>query len=154
YTGHSRRPRRQSPGTSAAAGSNRPETNWPRRRADPASLNSPPTGSSPTAATSSAPSNATTAKRRPRSLLLSVMGAFAEFERALVRERQAVGIAAAMARGAYKGRRRLPSRGWGFRGQPLAVPVSDFATRQVTVGTRGYGLWRVPVRASGVKSGA
>jgi DNA invertase Pin-like site-specific DNA recombinase len=39
-------------------------------------------------------------------LLLSVMGAFAEFERALIRERQAEGIAAAKARGAYKGRRR------------------------------------------------
>jgi DNA invertase Pin-like site-specific DNA recombinase len=34
------------------------------------------------------------------------MGAFAEFERALIRERQAEGIAAAKARGAYKGRRR------------------------------------------------
>ena len=39
-------------------------------------------------------------------LLLSVMGAFAEFERALIRERRAEGIAAAKARGVYKGRRR------------------------------------------------
>lgn len=38
-------------------------------------------------------------------LLLSVMGAFAEFERALIRERQAEGIAAARARGMYRGRR-------------------------------------------------
>lgn len=38
-------------------------------------------------------------------LLLSVMGAFAEFERALLRERQREGIAAAKARGAYRGRR-------------------------------------------------
>ena len=38
-------------------------------------------------------------------LLLSVMGAFAEFERALIRERQREGIAAAKARGAYQGRR-------------------------------------------------
>lgn len=38
-------------------------------------------------------------------LLLSVMGAFAEFERALIAERQAEGIAAAKARGVYKGRR-------------------------------------------------
>ncbi|WP_408898369.1 recombinase family protein [Nocardioides sp. R1-1] len=37
-------------------------------------------------------------------LLLSVMGAFAEFERALIRERQAEGIAAAKARGVYRGR--------------------------------------------------
>ncbi len=38
-------------------------------------------------------------------LLLSVMGAFAEFERALIRERQAEGIALAKARGAFKGRK-------------------------------------------------
>jgi len=39
-------------------------------------------------------------------LLLSVMGAFAEFERALIRERQIEGIALAKKRGAYKGRKR------------------------------------------------
>ena len=39
-------------------------------------------------------------------LLLSVMGAFAEFERALIRERQREGIALAKQRGAYKGRKR------------------------------------------------
>lgn len=39
-------------------------------------------------------------------LLLSVMGAFAEFERSLIRERQLEGIALAKARGAYKGRPR------------------------------------------------
>lgn len=40
-------------------------------------------------------------------LMLSVMGAFAEFERALIRERQQEGVALAKARGAYKGRRRV-----------------------------------------------
>ena len=39
-------------------------------------------------------------------LMLSVMGAFAEFERSLIRERQREGIAWAKARGAYKGRKR------------------------------------------------
>jgi DNA invertase Pin-like site-specific DNA recombinase len=39
-------------------------------------------------------------------LLLYVMGAFAEFERALIRERQREGIALAKARGIYKGRKR------------------------------------------------
>ncbi|NNM97472.1 MAG: recombinase family protein [Candidatus Dormibacteraeota bacterium] len=39
-------------------------------------------------------------------LLLSVMGAFAEFERSLIRERQREGIELAKARGAYRGRRR------------------------------------------------
>ena len=39
-------------------------------------------------------------------LMLSVMGAFAEFERALIRERQREGIALAKGRGAYRGRRK------------------------------------------------
>jgi DNA invertase Pin-like site-specific DNA recombinase len=39
-------------------------------------------------------------------LLLSVMGAFAEFERALIRERQLEGIALAKQRGAYRGRKK------------------------------------------------
>ncbi len=39
-------------------------------------------------------------------LLLSVMGAFAEFERSLIRERQREGVALAKARGAYRGRKR------------------------------------------------
>jgi DNA invertase Pin-like site-specific DNA recombinase len=39
-------------------------------------------------------------------LLLSVMGAFAEFERALIKERQLEGIAMAKKRGVYKGRKR------------------------------------------------
>ena len=38
-------------------------------------------------------------------LLLSVMGAFAEFEHALIRERQAEGIALAKQRGVYQGGR-------------------------------------------------
>ncbi len=39
-------------------------------------------------------------------LLLSVMGAFAEFERSLIRERQREGLALARQRGAYRGRSR------------------------------------------------
>ena len=39
-------------------------------------------------------------------LLLSVMGAFAEFERAIIRERQTEGIELAKKRGVYKGRKR------------------------------------------------
>lgn len=38
-------------------------------------------------------------------LLLNMMGAFAEFERSLIRERQADGIAIAKANGVYKGRK-------------------------------------------------
>lgn len=39
-------------------------------------------------------------------LLLSVMGAFAEFERALIRERQMEGITLAKQKGVYKGRKK------------------------------------------------
>ena len=40
-------------------------------------------------------------------LMLSVMGAFAEFERALLKERQREGITLAKQRGAYRGRKKL-----------------------------------------------
>lgn len=43
-------------------------------------------------------------------LMLSIMGAFAEFERALIRERQREGISLAKQRGAYRGRKRALSR--------------------------------------------
>ena len=43
-------------------------------------------------------------------LMLTVMGAFAEFERALIRERQREGIAQARKRGAYRGRKPVLSR--------------------------------------------
>ena len=38
--------------------------------------------------------------------MLSVMGAFAEFERAIIRERQREGIELAKKRGVYKGRKK------------------------------------------------
>jgi DNA invertase Pin-like site-specific DNA recombinase len=42
-------------------------------------------------------------------LLLSVMGVFAKFERSLIREHQREGIALAKNKGAYKGRKPSPS---------------------------------------------
>jgi len=42
-------------------------------------------------------------------LMLSVMGAFAEFERTLIKERQREGIALAKQRGAYRGRKKALS---------------------------------------------
>jgi len=42
-------------------------------------------------------------------LMLSVMGAFAEFERSLIRERQREGIELAKKRGAYRGRKKALS---------------------------------------------
>ena len=44
-------------------------------------------------------------------LMLSVIGAFAEFERALIRERQREGIALARQRGVYQGRKKILSAG-------------------------------------------
>lgn len=44
-------------------------------------------------------------------LMLSIMGAFAEFERSLLKERQREGIELAKKRGAYKGRKRTLSDG-------------------------------------------
>lgn len=43
-------------------------------------------------------------------LMLSVIGAFAEFERALIRERQLEGIALAKRRGVYRGRKKSLNR--------------------------------------------
>jgi DNA invertase Pin-like site-specific DNA recombinase len=57
------------------------------------------------------------------SLLLSVMGAFAEFERALIHERQREGIVLAKQRGAYKGRKKALS----------ATAVAELRTR-ITAG--------------------
>lgn len=49
----------------------------------------------------------TNEEKNPMSkLLLSVMAAFAEFERALIRERQVEGIAIAKKKGLYKGRKK------------------------------------------------
>ena len=42
-------------------------------------------------------------------LLLGMLGAVAEFERSIIRERQAEGIARAKARGVYKGRTPVPA---------------------------------------------
>lgn len=54
-------------------------------------------------------------------LLLSVMGAFAEFERSIIRERQLEGIALAKQKGVYKGRKK-------------ALTADDMATIQKRVG--------------------
>jgi DNA invertase Pin-like site-specific DNA recombinase len=73
-------------------------------------------------------------------LLLSVMGAFAEFERALILERQREGIAAAKARGAYTGRKpaltteqakQLRDRATG--GESKAALAKEFGVSRETV---------------------
>ena len=81
-------------------------------------------------------------------LLLSVMGAFAEFERSLIRERQAEGIAVAKANGVYKGRKQSLSgeqveqaREYVAAGVPKAEVARRFGiSRQTlynTLGTSG-----------------
>src|SRR5436305_9392298 len=73
-------------------------------------------------------------------LLLSVMGAFAEFERALIKERQREGIALAKRRGAYRGRKRSLDDGQIAEmkrrieaGEPKAKVARDFGISRETV---------------------
>ena len=73
-------------------------------------------------------------------LMLSVMGAFAEFERALIRERQREGIALAKQRGAYRGRKKAlaPERVTELRtrvaaGEPKAVVARDLGISRETL---------------------
>ena len=73
-------------------------------------------------------------------LLLSVMGAFAEFERALIKERQREGIALAKQRGAYRGRRKALTadqvaelRAGATAGRPKAALAREFGISRETV---------------------
>ena len=65
-------------------------------------------------------------------LMLSMMGAFAEFERALILERQREGIALAKKRGAYKGRKPVMEAGSVGEARRLlaeGLPVTRVAKR-------------------------
>lgn len=75
-------------------------------------------------------------------LLLNMMGAFAEFERELIRERQREGIALAKQRGAYRGRARS-------LGAAQIVELIDRASAGVpkTVLAKEYGVSRETVYA-------
>jgi DNA invertase Pin-like site-specific DNA recombinase len=73
-------------------------------------------------------------------LLLNVMGAFAEFERSLIRERQREGIALAKTRGVYQGRTRsldaaraAELREKAAAGVPKAALARDFGINRETV---------------------
>ena len=73
-------------------------------------------------------------------LMLTMLAAFATFERDLVRERQREGIALAKARGAYKGRKKAldPEEAKELREQAYAgIPKADLA--------RAYGISRETV---------
>ena len=84
-------------------------------------------------------------------LLLSMMGAFAEFERALILERQREGIAAAKKRGVYTGRkpaltaeqaRQLRERA--VKGEPKASLAREFGISRETVYTYLKALPELP----------
>lgn len=73
-------------------------------------------------------------------LLLSVMGAFAEFERALILERQREGIAAAKTRGVYTGRKPALTREQAEQlraraaaGEPKSALANEFGVSRETV---------------------
>ena len=75
-------------------------------------------------------------------LLLNVMGAFAEFERSLIRERQREGIALAKKRGAYRGRtpsldaaRSAELRQKAAAGIPKATLAREYGISRETVYT-------------------
>ncbi|MBS0649218.1 MAG: recombinase family protein [Verrucomicrobia bacterium] len=80
-------------------------------------------------------------------LMLSVMSAFAEFERALIRERQREGIALAKQRGAYRGRKKSLSEEQILQlqsrvnaGEKKAQVARDFAISRETL----YQYLRIP----------
>jgi DNA invertase Pin-like site-specific DNA recombinase len=73
-------------------------------------------------------------------LMLSVMGAYAEFERALIRERQREGIALAKQRGVYHGRKKILTP---ERAAELVLRAADGVPKSVL--TRDYGISRETV---------
>lgn len=80
-------------------------------------------------------------------LMLSVMGAFAEFERAIIKERQREGVNLAKQRGVYKGRKKVFSaqdvtvlQARAAAGEPKAVIARDLGISRETLYRylRGY----------------
>ena len=71
-------------------------------------------------------------------LLLSVMGAFAEFERAQIRERQREGILLAKKRGVYKGRKHAltPAQAAEARARVAAGEKKAAVARSLKIGRR------------------
>ena len=69
--------------------------------------------------------------------MLSVMGAFAEFERSLLKERQREGIALAKRRGAYAGRKQSLSHE-----QRIAVRAKVAEGEKKAVVARSFGISR------------
>lgn len=72
-------------------------------------------------------------------LMLSVMGAFAEFERSLIRERQREGIEIAKAKGVYKGRKPSLS---GERLEALRARLKEPGKVNMTQLAKDFGISR------------
>ncbi|QJT08026.1 recombinase family protein [Oceanidesulfovibrio marinus] len=73
-------------------------------------------------------------------LMFQMMGAFAEFERALIRERQREGIAIAKAKGKYKGRKKALTKeqveeikARKNRGEPMAKLAREYGVSRTTL---------------------
>lgn len=73
-------------------------------------------------------------------LMLGLLGSVAEFERSIIRERQAEGIARAKARGVYKGRAKALTDGqltqahaWVDQGVPKAEVASHLRVGRTTL---------------------
>ena len=73
-------------------------------------------------------------------LMLGLLGSVAEFERSIIRERQAEGIAKAKARGVYKGRAKVlneeqvvQAREWVSEGVPKAEVARRFGIGRTTL---------------------
>ena len=73
-------------------------------------------------------------------LMLGLLGSVAEFERSIIRERQAEGIAKAKARGVYKGRAKvlneeqiMQAREWVSEGVPKAEVARRFGIGRTTL---------------------
>ena len=56
-------------------------------------------------------------------LMLSVMGAFAELERSLIKERQREGIAVAKTKGVYTGLKPIKPLNWWLRIKPTVAII-------------------------------
>lgn len=75
-------------------------------------------------------------------LMLSVMGAVAQFERSLIRERQAEGIALAKARGAYKGRAKKVTPELLTQAKALLTSGMSMTAAAKTLGVSRASLYR------------
>ena len=73
-------------------------------------------------------------------LQLQMMGAFAEFERNIIRQRQAEGIARATARGVYKGRKQTLDRK-----SILSMKAAGWGVTQIseTLGVSRMSIYRI-----------